>query len=287
MSYDTPQALRTALEARIRNESAATRLSPDRLRRRVVFQRIVTRLQRAEPGRWVLKGGMAMEVRLRNAARLTKDLDLGLREADIDPTDLRDRLIEVLARDNDGDGFRFAVGVPSRMTEDGGGHLTWRVAVDVELAGRRFGAIKLDVSPRAHELDVTDTVALPNALDFAGFATVDVEIVDIHRHAAEKLHGMLKDFGERENSRVRDLADLMLMLDAGLLSAPQLSAAVTEVWAERDATTPPTPFPELPTSWPQRYERLAAENAINPQSFTAAVDHAVALWREMFPPEPV
>lgn len=114
MSHETPQALRTALEARIRNESAATGISPDRLRRRVVFQRIVTRLRRAEPGRWVLKGGMAMEVRLRDAARLTKDLDLGLRETDVDPADLRDRLIEALSRDDDGDGFLFAVGVPSR-----------------------------------------------------------------------------------------------------------------------------------------------------------------------------
>jgi Nucleotidyl transferase AbiEii toxin, Type IV TA system len=285
VSYRTPQALRTALEARIRNESATSGISPDRQRRRVVFQRIVTRLQRAEPGRWVLKGGMAMEVRLHDAARLTKDLDLGLRETDVDPTDLRDRLIDALARDDDSDGFVFAVGVPSQMTEDGGGHLTWRVAVEVELAGRRFGAIKLDVSPRAHELDATDTVTLPNALDFAGFGSVDIEILDVHRHAAEKLHGMLKDFGERENSRVRDLADLMLMLDAALLSATRLAAVVKEVWAERDAAVPPAAFPDLPTSWRDRYERLAAENDIDPPSFTAAADRAAALWREMFPPE--
>ncbi len=283
MSYGTPQALRAALEARIRNESAATGVSPDRLRRRVVFQRILTRLQRAEPGCWVLKGGMAMEVRLQDAARLTKGLDLGLRESDIDAAELRDRVIEALTRDDDGDGFRFAVGLPSRMTEDGGGHLTWRVAVDVELAGRQFGSIKLDVSPRSHELDATDTVTLPNALDFAGFATVEIEIVDIHRHAAEKLHGMLKDFGERENSRVRDLADLMLMLNARLLSAAQLADVVNDVWAERDATAPPATFPDLPTSWPGRYEPMAAANDIDPPSFTAAASRAAALWREMFP----
>jgi Nucleotidyl transferase AbiEii toxin, Type IV TA system len=285
VSYATPQALRTALEARIRNESTATGLSADRLRRRVVFQRIVTRLQRAEPGRWVVKGGMAMEVRLHDAARLTKDLDLGLREAVVDPEDLRDRLIEALSRDDEGDGFVFAVGVPSRMMEDGGGHLTWRVAIDVQLAGRRFGSIKLDVSPRAHELDATDTVTMPNALDFAGFAAVEVEIVDVHRHAAEKLHGMLKDFGERENSRVRDLADLMLMLDAELLSPRRLAAVASDVWMERDAAAPPTVFPQLPTSWPPRYERLAAENEIDPPSFHAAAERAAALWRAMFSPE--
>lgn len=31
------------------------------------------------PGQWVLIGGMALEVRLRDEARLTKDVDLGFR----------------------------------------------------------------------------------------------------------------------------------------------------------------------------------------------------------------
>lgn len=170
------------------------------------------------------------------------------------------------------------------MMEDGDGHLTWRAAVDARLAGRRFGSIKLDISPRAHELGATDIVTLPNALDFAGCGTVDIEIVDVHRHAAEMLHGMLKDFGERENSRVRDLADLMLMLDAGLLSPRLLTMAVADVWAERNSAAPPPAFPELPTSWPSRYERLAAENGVEPPSFTAAAERAAALWRAMFPP---
>lgn len=125
---------------------------------------------------------------------------------------------------------------------------------------------------------------LPNALDFAGVTTAAVEIVDVHRHAAEKFHGMLKDFGERENSRVRDLADVMLMLDADLLSPTRLATVVTEVWAERDGVAPPAAFPDLPTSWPARYERLAAENDIDPGSFDIAFEHAAALWRAMFPP---
>ena len=283
MTYGTPQALRTALEARIRNESAATGLSSDRLRRRVIFQRIVTRLQRAEPGRWVLKGGMALEVRLRDAARLTKDIDLGLRDETLDGEDLRERLVDALARDADGDGFSFAVGPPSQMAEDGGGHLTWCVAVSVDLAGRSFGGIRVDVSPRAHELDATDTVPLPNSLDFAGVETVDIEIVDVHRHAAEKFHAMLKDFGERENSRVRDLADLMLLRESGLLSKTLLAPAVAAVWAERESTTPPTFFPGLPASWLERYERLAAENDIEPSSFSVASRRAAELWAEMFP----
>jgi hypothetical protein len=283
VTYDTPQALRAALDARIRNESAATGMSPDRLRRRVIFQRIVVRLQRAEPGCWVIKGGMALEMRLRDAARLTKDIDLGLRDDPGDAGDLRERLVDALSRDNDGDGFEFAVGRPSQMAEDGGDGMTWRIAVDVRFAGRPFGAIRVDISPRSHELDATDTVPLPNSLEFAGVETVEVEIVDVHRHAAEKLHAMLKDFGERENSRVRDLVDLMLLRESGLLSVPQLANCVTTVWGERNSAAPPETFPGLPLGWPEPYERLAAENDIDPPSFAAAAASAAKLWSEMFP----
>ena len=46
----------------------------------MLFERIVARLVAMEPGKWVVKGGMALEVRLSDEARLTKDLDLGLRD---------------------------------------------------------------------------------------------------------------------------------------------------------------------------------------------------------------
>ena len=38
------------------------------------------RLERSAPGQWVLKGGMALEVRFGDRARATKDLDLAFRE---------------------------------------------------------------------------------------------------------------------------------------------------------------------------------------------------------------
>lgn len=68
-----------ALEQRLLTRSNESAISLDRLRRRVIFERIVARLHAADPGLWVLKGGMALEVRLGDGARLTKDIDLGLR----------------------------------------------------------------------------------------------------------------------------------------------------------------------------------------------------------------
>lgn len=285
MTYETPHALRTALEQRLRNRSADTGVGLDRLRRRVVFERIVARLEAAEPGRWVLKGGMALEVRLHDDARLTKDIDLGLRDEIEDAADLQERLVDALAVDQDGDGFELLASYPEVLGADGGGHLTWRVKVAARLAGRPFGGIQVDISPRAHELVATDRLPLPNSLDFAGVPATVVEIVDVHRHAAEKFHAMLRDYGDRENSRVRDLVDLVLLIEHDLLTAPAVAAAAREVWAERDGVEPPTALPALPDSWPGRYERVAAEHELDSETFTAAQALVGRLWSEMFPTE--
>lgn len=195
MTYQTPQALRAALEQRLLSQSEATGVALDRLRRRVVFERVVARLHIAEPGRWVLKGGMALEVRLADRARLTKDIDLGLRETVEDQRELHERPVEALAADAYADWFVVDVEPLRRLMEDGVGPVTWRTTVDARLAAKPFGRVRLDISPRAYELDVTDEVPLPNSLSFAGIDVPTIEVIDVQRHAAEKFHAMQRDFG--------------------------------------------------------------------------------------------
>lgn len=285
MTYASPRALRIALEHRLLNTSRDTGIALDRLRRRVLFERIVARLQTAEPGVWVLKGGMALEVRLKDAARLTKDIDVGLRDVVADADDLHERLIDGLSNDPFEDGFVLAVGEPTALREDGGGHLTWRVSVSASLAGKPFGRIKLDVSPRAHELQATDRVALPNSLDFAGIPATEVEIIDVHRHAAEKFHAMTLDFGDRENSRVRDLVDLVILIENELLAPEKVADATRAVWAERNASEPPLQLPPLPSSWPARYEQLVGDHDVEARTFLQAVALVQRLWAQIFTSE--
>lgn len=285
MRYDTPQALRIALEQRLLTRSTETGIALDRLRRRVLFERVVARLEAAEPSRWVLKGGMALEVRLQDDARLTKDIDLGLRDEVDDEQKLHDRVADALAVDLDGDGFVLTAAAPVALGADGAGHLTWRIKVSASLAGKPFGGTQVDVSPRAHELDKTDRMRLANLLDFAGVPAPVVEVVDVHRHAAEKFHAMLRDLGDRENSRVRDLVDLALLIEHDQLDARRVADAATQVWAERDAAEPPRSLPSLPATWPDRYERLAVDHGLATVSFVAAVEAVERLWGDMFPTE--
>lgn len=285
MNYETPVAFRMALEQRLRSRANESGIAVDRLRRRVVFERIVSRLLRAEPGLWVLKGGMALEVRLRDDARLTKDVDLGFRDDVIDANQLRDRLVEALGEDPDRDRFVLIVGPAKQMVEDGGGLRTWRVKVSAELAGKPFGRIQLDISPRVAELSQTDHIDLPNSLEFAAVSTPQIEIIDVQRHAAEKFHAMAKVFDDRENSRVRDLVDLVILREHKMLETAKLASVIRGVWQERDGCEPPTRLSELPESWQPRYEQHAFELDLDAATFSAAVTIVTTLWAKMFPDE--
>lgn len=74
-----------------------------------MYERIIVRLDLAEPGTWVVKGGLALDVRMGSRARTSMDLDLGLRADAIEGDRLRDRISEVLNTDPDDDGCRVAI----------------------------------------------------------------------------------------------------------------------------------------------------------------------------------
>ena len=130
MQYASPAAFRAGLEARLLNQSREAGVDLGRLRRGVVFDRLLSRLARSGDGEWVLKGGMALEVRMGNRARATRDLDLALRGAvpeDAAGEWMRSALVEALA---------------TGATRPGHG---LRI---VFLALRRFGALRV----RSHNL---------------------------------------------------------------------------------------------------------------------------------------
>ena len=78
--YVSPSAFEQAINQKIRNIAKEENYQdPPRLRRHIAFERFLTRLFITHPKDWVLKGGYAMELRLRQA-RATKDVDMCFRE---------------------------------------------------------------------------------------------------------------------------------------------------------------------------------------------------------------
>lgn len=279
MHFETAAAFRMSLEQRILDESRRSGLALDRLRRRVIYERIVVRFTTAEPGLWVIKGGIALDVRLGDQARTTKDLDLGLREARIDADVLRDRIIMALDTDPDDDYFVFTVGKLQELGTDLSDRATWRCSINGALAGRQFAGIKLDISPRIEELEQTEVVSLHNTLDFAGVDIRSVEIIDINCHAAEKFHALTQNYGDRSNTRVRDLVDLVLFLENDLLSVEGVRSAIIQTFTSRGTHKIPKTIADPPFAWGQGFTQIAADLDLAATDLSEAI-HLVRSWWE-------
>jgi predicted nucleotidyltransferase component of viral defense system len=278
MTYESPSALRVALEARLRNEALERGTRIDRLRRRAVFERMLVRLDAAGPGRWILKGGTALEVRWRERARTTRDLDLALRGQPEDGRALRGLLIAQLADDVDADRFAFEVGVPHPLAQDVAGRPAWRFSIRAMLAGREFAAVRVDVVVRPEELVVTERLPLPGALAFAGFPSRDVEVAAPAQHFAEKLHALTRPYPGRVNTRVRDLADLVLLIEDGLLQPAETLQVTRHVFATRATHDLPVDLADPPASWAATYSRLAADLDAEAAALPAAMDRLRRFW---------
>jgi hypothetical protein len=136
--YQTPAALRRALEDRLLTSVRRDGGDIQRLRRQAAFDRLLCRLFHESNAPWLLKGGYAMELRIR-AARATRDIDLAMRQLPgeagaWDGVAIR-RLLELAAGRDLQDGFAFTIGEPT-MDLDAAPYGGSRYPVEAQMAGR-------------------------------------------------------------------------------------------------------------------------------------------------------
>ena len=238
---------------------------------------------------WVLKGGFCLEVRLGTAARTTKDLDLALvtDEQVGSVLDVQDLLFAEVSATTPADGFRFDVGLPAPISADELGNPGWRITIRSTVGGDHFESVKVDVVARPGEIagGVETLVLKPLLPGVAGHDPVAVHAVDVHQHAAEKLHAYARVYArDRPSSRVKDFVDLVLLTEAGVLSREPLSTRLRQVYAVRDASTPPPDLPPPPASWTAPYATMAAELGLTASTAEQGWATVAAEYRLALPP---
>ena len=82
MRYATAGAFRAALEQRPSTLAQETGVPLVRLRKLILFDRLMARLLVAAPGRWILKGAVALHFRVGPQFRTTRDMDLGRQDSE-------------------------------------------------------------------------------------------------------------------------------------------------------------------------------------------------------------
>jgi len=259
--YKTASAFRTALESHLQARSSQTGLSLVRLRKSVAFDRLLARLLVVAEGRWVLKGALALDFRLGDKTRTTKDMDLVRQD---DAAMATADFLEAQALDL-GDYFSFVIEQTDQLNalQDGA---AIRCRARVELAGRTFEQIVIDIgfgNPLGWEPDL---LAGSDLLTFAGIDAIQVPVLPLEQHVAEKVHAYTRAYGtgSMQSTRVKDLVDIVLIAGLATFSATHLRSAFAGTFAGRGLQALPSKLPLPPAEWSVPYRKLALTVGINP-----------------------
>lgn len=171
----------------------------------MIMAGVLDRATTADSPRFIVKGGVALELRLRDRVRATKDIDIVLRDT---TADLANSLEEVLTGEPY-QGFSFRRKGEPLLLDNGAVNIEFGVTYK----GQPWTSVSVDIAraePGQADVEWVDAIALTDALGVSGPA--QLPCLPLRFHVAQKLHGMtLRPRPGKQNERFRHLVDLLLM----------------------------------------------------------------------------
>lgn len=243
-----------ALRQNLRNRSVETDHDIQRLRKSVAFELFLRRLVKVAPERWVLKGAHALELRY-PTTRATKDIDFG-RDDDVGSA------IEDLSAAQQldlGDYFSYEVSRSSALDEADFSAVRFHVLS--QLAGREFERFTMDIGFGGPFKWTPDRLRISGLLAFAGIEPIELPVIPITQHVAEKLQAYVREYGPDKvrSTRAKDLVDLVLISSSENLASNALRAAFASTFSGREGQELPAALPPPPSDWKALYADLAKQ----------------------------
>ncbi len=261
-TYSTAGAFRRSLEERLKTASQTDQIDINRLRRQLSFDRLLARLFRGDIEPWILKGGYALELRFGNA-RSTVDLDLTLRRVassaseNVDVNTAVQRMLQRAADVQLGDWFEYVIG-PAVMDLTAAPYGGARYPVEARMDARIFARFHLDAGIGDVIIEPHDSIQCRDWLGFAGIATASVHMIAREQQFAEKIHAYTLP-RESQNSRVKDLLDLALLIGSGGLDKERTLEAMRLTFDRRGTHDLPSDLAAPPIDWQIPFQALAKE----------------------------
>lgn len=238
-----------------------------RVRRWVAYMALGGALERAgfygDGPRFIIKGGVALELRLRTRARATRDLDLIVNHPS---APLLDELDAALAHRFEG--FSFRRHGATRPLPRG----ALRAEVSVMFGTRGWSRVQVDLSRREGDasFELVPALHLP---DYAFGFPEHLPCLSLYVQAAQKLHGFTRPSTPSwTNDRFRDLVDLLLLGEL-IEDVVAFRSTCERVFAER-GTHPWPPELVVPDSWREPFRVLATQIGLVIVDIDEAVVHA-------------
>jgi hypothetical protein len=236
-------------------------------------------LERANEGReepnkgLLLKGGVAMELRLGVKARATKDVDFVFHGP-------LDALIEDLdeAFADPYSGFSFERGEPKQIRDTG----SYRFDVKLYYGERRqsWQTLQVEVSPAEIDPLEFDEVRAIGIEDLGLTGPKLVLCLSLRYQIAQKLHACTERFDDgKENDRSRDLIDLILLRDL-VEDLSTVREACVKTFERRDKHAWP-PELTIEPSWPDTYAAEAKRFGFDVETVEEAAELVRAFIAEI------
>ncbi len=278
VKYKTAQAFKVAIATRLSKLSKETGEPHLDLYRRVAIDRFLARLNWSK---WTAKGGYVLQRRLPKARR-TKDIDLATDDASFINSDLKaqqDALLEEfqqLARTEVSDYFSFEVQGAKPLPGFGKGGL--RCNVKCFLAGEVWSTFQLDAVIQDETVFEKEAIIGDTVLSFADLEPLTLMVPTKEEVFAEKIHAYTT-IREKENSRVKDMLDLALLIDDGL-SQKKIKQALEGVFRIRATHVLPEKLEAPPASWQSIFSELVKDTEID-LTLDQAFSKAASFYQEL------
>jgi len=274
--YLNGTSFRTALKDRVRRLWREQGQEPEDTYKKLAFDRFLSRL---DYNYWTLKGGFSLERRYL-PARKTQDIDLAANDVSLLGRGQDEQVIVILSK------------LRSEMVRDLHDYFTFDLEPIKPLDGFGKGGVRLQVIAKiddrvitTFEVDVViqnkselprDTIKGSGLLSFADIETPVFLACTKEEIFAEKFHAYTRTY-ETENTRVKDLADMVKLSEDGL-DTQRLTYAIKRVFTDRSTHSIPEQFPVPSVLWNTKYALLAQEYELSPD-IEEATKHLKRLFR--------
>lgn len=268
----TPAAYYQRLKARCRAVAQDCAIPAETVMMSFVFKVFTARVMREDgacgrEGEFILKGGYALELRFQ-IGRTTKDLDFVTRSLieGIERDDrvrmtrtIRAKLQALLSKPVGPDDtfFLFEIEENPRGTVDDGHGVS--LSVRTKIGGQSINPFHVDIALPFRREEGTETVTMRSPASPDAGSSIDgakVEVVSKESHYADKIHAYTRNRGVNQNSRFKDLVDLVLLSLSGL-DPKKTWRAVSQTfraWATHDI---PETLPPAPEFWEAGFKEMA------------------------------
>lgn len=256
LKYSSARDFRQALDGEIKAVAIANEMSIEDLRRQIVFNRFLARL---DFSKFVLTGGYSLELRL-PLSRSTTDIDLYARDAQIliGSAQEQNDIILLMLREQTmkdlQDYFSFDVErILGRLhgPKEGG----VRCLITANVSNKEYYKFHVDVA-LCLEILKPEVIHPKNTLPFSQGEEFSVSVLQKEELFANKIHAYTRP-RLTENSRVADLVDMVLLIENGLASDKVLLSLAQVFAASSNHQIVPAEVPEPPLSWKKEFTTIA------------------------------